>query len=46
MLYFLINGDDPDESVVVMGRVESIFSSSSQVGSAIYGLGLDLKNFP
>jgi len=27
-------------------RVGSIFSSSGWVGSAIYGLGLDLENFP
>jgi len=28
------------------GQVGSIFCGSSQVGSAIYGLGLNLENFP
>jgi len=28
------------------GRVRSIFCGSGQVGSVIYGLGLNLENFP
>jgi len=42
MLYFLINGDVPgskDESVVVMGRVGSIFSSSGWVSHLWFGFG-------
>jgi len=36
----------PGQKFFVPGRVRSIFCGSGQVGSAIYGLGLNSENFP
>jgi len=41
----LTNSDGSGSKIFDPGQIGSIFSSSIQVGSAIYGLGLDLENF-
>jgi len=42
----ILISDGFGSNIFVPGQVESIFSGLGRVGSAIYGLGLDLENFP